>query len=333
MGKAVNKPQVRIGISGWTYPPWRGTFFPKGLRQQDELKYASGKLSSIEINGTFYSLQRPSSYAKWYGETPASFVFSIKAPRFITHIRRLRDVEKPLANFFASGVLRLNEKLGPLLWQLPPSLAYDRELLETFFNLLPRTTTAAVRRAKRHDEHVKLGTWIQTDKDRPLRHALEVRHESFKTKEFIELLRQHDIALVVADTAGKWPALEDVTADFIYARLHGDSKLYVSGYTAKALGYWAGRIRAWSKGGSPAGPKRIGKPAQRAPSRDVYVYFDNDVKTRSPFDAMSLSHRLGLEKAPEPGPTESEVAEEARTDWPGLRPRKKAPAKRKKTAA
>ncbi|HZZ20686.1 MAG TPA: DUF72 domain-containing protein [Opitutaceae bacterium] len=333
MAEAAQKPEIRIGISGWTYPPWRKTFFPEGLRQQDELRYASGKVSSIEINGTFYSLQRPTSYAKWYGETPASFVFSVKAPRFITHIKRLRNIEKPLANFFASGVLRLNEKLGPFLWQLPPSLPYDKAVLEAFFKLLPRTTDAAVRLARRHDDHVRLGTWMKTDKNRPLRHSLEVRHETFKKPEFIELLRKHDIALVVADTAGKWPALEDVTSDFIYVRLHGDSKLYVSGYTPKALDYWAGRIRAWSKGRSLGTPKRIGKAPTRAAKRDVYVYFDNDVKTRAPFDAMSLSHRLGLEERPENGPAESEVVEEARTDWPWIRPRKApVPAKKRRAA-
>jgi len=333
MGNPAKKPEIRIGISGWTYPPWRRTFFPEGLRQQDELRYASRKVSSIEINGTFYSLQRPSSYAKWYEETPAGFVFSVKAPRFITHIKHLKDVAKPLANFFASGVLRLNEKLGPLLWQLPPSLAYDPEVLETFFNLLPRTTAAAARLARRHDDHVRLGTWMKTDKYRPLRHSLEVRHESFKTPEFIELLRSHDIALVVADTAGKWPALEDVTSDFVYVRLHGDSKLYVSGYTPQALDYWAGRVRSWTKGISPAGPKRIAEPAKRAVARDVFVYFDNDVKTRAPFDAMSFSHRLGLETRPDKGPAESEVAEEPRTDWAWTKPRKAAASPRKKRTA
>src|SRR5450432_2421138 len=257
MGKSVKAPQICIGISGWTYPPWRGTFFPKGLRQADELSYTSRKVNSIEINGTFYSLQRPSSYAHWYAETPDSFTFSVKAPRFITHIRRLKDIEQPLANFFASGLLRLNEKLGPVLWQLPPSFAYDRDRLETFFRLLPRTTSAAVRLAKRHDDHVRLGAWVKTDADRPLRHALEVRHESFKTPAFVELMRRNEIALVVADTAGTWPALEDVTSNFVYVRLHGDSKLYVSGYTAGALKYWASRVRSWAKGESPASPKRI----------------------------------------------------------------------------
>jgi uncharacterized protein YecE (DUF72 family) len=312
---------ARIGISGWTYAPWRGSFFPKGLPQKDELAYASRQVSSIEINGTFYSLQRPTSYAAWAAATPQDFVFAVKCPRFITHIRRLKGCEVPLANFFASGVLRLGAKLGPLLWQLPPSFAYDPERLEAFFRLLPRSTRAAAALARRHDDHVKLGTWTRTDRDRPLRHALEVRHPSFRTPEFIALLRRHRIALVVADTAGKWPALEDVTANFVYVRLHGQSELYVSGYTDAALQSWARRIRAWLKGGSLPGPHRIGPAPRPASGREVFVYFDNDVKTHSPFDAMSLAGRLGqkarVPAARHPGPSD----EEARNDWPGYGPR------------
>jgi uncharacterized protein YecE (DUF72 family) len=287
------------------------------VRQKDELAYASRRVNSIEINGTFYSLQRPSSFALWHARTPADFVFSVKAPRFITHMKRLKDVEAPLANFLASGPLRLGEKLGPFLWQLPPSFAFDRARLEAFFGLLPRTTAAAARLARRHDSHLKHGAWLKTGADRPLRHAVEVRHASFKTPEFIELLRLHDVALVVADTAGKWPAMEDVTSDFIYVRLHGDSKLYVSGYTPGALDSWARKVRAWRRGMSPSGPHRVAGPLKGRPrGRDVYVYFDNDVKTRAPYDAMALAHRLGLNSRPETGPGEAEVAEEPRTAWP-----------------
>jgi uncharacterized protein YecE (DUF72 family) len=327
MGKSAAKPEIRIGMSGWTYAPWRGTFFPKGLRQRDELSYASRKVSSIEINGTFYSLQRPSSFARWHAQTPDKFVFSVKAPRFITHVRRLVDVEGPLANFLASGVLRLNEKLGPILWQLPPSFAYDRGRLEAFFRILPRTTARAARLATRHDDHVRLGTWMKTDKDRALRHALEIRHESFETPEFIGLLREHDIALVVADTAGKWPALGDVTSDFVYVRLHGDSKLYVSGYTPAALRLWKSRIAAWIGGRSPAGPQRLAPPQKRkARSRDVFVYFDNDVKARAPYDAMKLASLLGLSAKPDEGPGEAEVSEEPGIGWPQVRRRPKVEA-------
>lgn len=318
---AGHRADVRIGISGWTYAPWRGSFFPKGLKQKDELAYASRSVNSIEINGTFYSLQRPESYALWHALTPVGFVFSVKGPRFITHIRRLKDVRVPLANFLASGPLRLAEKLGPFLWQLPPSFAYERERLETFFRMLPRTTRAAAVLARAHDAHVRHGTWMKTDKNRPLRHALEVRHPSFKTPEFIALLRDHDIGLVVADTAGKWLAFEDVTSDFVYVRLHGASKLYVSGYTKAALTSWAGKLRAWMGGRKPASRRRISPlAAPKLRSRDVFVYFDNDVKTHAPFDAMSLAHRLGIGPAPQVrlGPGEKE--DEARSHWPRIRP-------------
>jgi uncharacterized protein YecE (DUF72 family) len=274
-------------------------------------------VSSIEINGTFYSLQRPKSYGTWYAQTPDSFVFSVKAPRFITHILRLKDVKTPLANFFASGVLRLGDKLGPFLWQLPPSFPYDRERLEAFFRLLPRTAKEAAALARRHDTHVKHGSWLKAGRDRPLRHALEVRHFSFETPEFISLLRANDIGLVVADTAGKWPAMEDLTSDFVYLRLHGAERLYVSGYTAEALDSWAAKIRDWTRGRSPAGPHRIAPIPKGAPQpRDIFVYFDNDVKVRAPYDAMSLANRLGIGPAPEKGPAEASVSEEPRKNWP-----------------
>jgi uncharacterized protein YecE (DUF72 family) len=296
---AMGKRDLRIGISGWTYPPWRGTFFPEGLRQKDELGYASRRVNSIEINGTFYSLQRPSSYASWRDQTPDDFIFSVKAPRYVTHILRLKRSRVPIANFFASGLLRMNEKLGPILWQLPPSLPYDPKVLEAFFRLLPRSTKAAAALARKHDSHVRLGTWLKTDHDRPLRHVLEVRHPSFETPGFIALLREHDIGLVVADTAGKWPAFTEVTSNFVYVRLHGAERLYTSGYTPAALKSWALKINAWER------------------THDVYVYFDNDVKTRAPYDAMSLAHRLGLSPQPPKGPDEASVSEEPRTDWPG----------------
>jgi uncharacterized protein YecE (DUF72 family) len=322
--------QLRIGISGWTYGPWRGTFFPAGLKQKDELSYASRKLNSIEVNGTFYSLQRSSSYASWYAQTPPGFLFALKGPRFITHILRLKDVRIPLANFFASGPLRLKEKLGPILWQFPPSFPYDRERVEAFFKLLPRTTKAAVRIARGHDQHVKHGTWLKAETDRPIRHAMEIRHPSFAKPDFVALLRDHDVGLVVADTSGKWPALEDVTSDFVYVRLHGASRLYVSGYTPAAIKSWAAKVQAWAQGKSPASPKRLAPAAKPAPStRDVFVYFDNDVKTRSPYDAMSLAHALGVGQYGGEGPREEDVAEEPRVEWPPIarslaKPRKRS---------
>ena len=298
MAGKSRKGEYRIGISGWTYAPWRGKFFPEKLPHRRELEFSSRQVNSIEINGTFYSLQTPESYRKWYDQTPADFVFSVKGGRFITHIKRLKEVEAPLANFFASGLLALSEKLGPILWQLPPSLKYDRVLLEKFFQQLPRTTKAAATLAKKHDAKVDGRCIVTTDKSRRIRHALEVRHPSFETPEFIGLLREHGIALVVADTAGKWPFMEDVTADFVYVRLHGDVELYASGYTPAALDRWAAKIKSWAKGRNPRDARRVSKRApSRTSGRDIFVYFDNDIKVHAPYDAISLARRLGL---PEP---------------------------------
>jgi uncharacterized protein YecE (DUF72 family) len=255
------------------------------------LEYLSRQLNSVEINGSFYSLQRPSSYQSWAAQTPDGFVFAVKGGRFITHMKKLRDVQTPLANFFASGVLALGAKLGPLLWQLPPNLPFDGDRLDSFLRLLPRTTVEAADLAHRHDERLDGRAWTTTDLDRPLRHAMEVRHPSYREPALIELLRAHGVALVVADTAGRWPYLEDVTADFVYVRLHGDTELYVSGYTDQALDVWAGRIRDWRAGGSPRTEHTVAAPAPVRP-RDVFVYLDNDAKVRAPVDAISLAQRL-----------------------------------------
>jgi uncharacterized protein YecE (DUF72 family) len=262
----------RIGISGWRYAGWRGDFYPAGLAQRRELAYAAERLTSIEINGSFYSLQRPSSYAAWRDETPDDFVFSVKGGRFITHLKRLRGVETALANFFASGVLALGPKLGPVLWQLPENVAFDAEVLEAFFALLPRTTGQAAALAKEHDDKVPEGRslTIALD-DRPMRHALEFRSPTFATEEALDLLRRHDVACVLADTAGRWPRVEQVTSDFMYLRLHGDKELYASGYSHSALEDWAAKCRAWASQGL-----------------DVYAYFDNDIKGYAPYDAMRL---------------------------------------------
>lgn len=286
---------IRIGISGWRYPPWRRVFYPKNLPQRTELQHASRQFSTIEINGSFYSLQRPASYAAWYGDTPDDFVFAVKGGRFITHLKRLRDVEAPLANFFASGVLRLGRKLGPILWQLPPNFVFDPDRLDAFFRLLPRTARAAAQLGRRHDERMRGRVWLKAQPATRLRHALEVRHPSFESPKFIALLRKHRIAAVVADTAGKWPLIEDVTADFLYLRLHGDEELYASGYDDKALERWAKKIASWARGSNPTGARTIAPRALRAPQgRDVFVYFDNDVKVHAPFDAASLARRLNV---------------------------------------
>ncbi|HEX2540007.1 MAG TPA: DUF72 domain-containing protein [Caldimonas sp.] len=287
--------EVRIGISGWRYTPWRGVFYPPKLAQRRELAFASRMLPTIEINGSFYSLQRPELYAAWYDDTPDDFVFAIKGSRYLTHMLKLKEVRAPLANFFASGVLRLREKTGPFLWQFPPQFAFQPERFEAFFALLPRDTESALALAREHDERLEGRAWLEIDRRRPLRHAVEIRHPSFIDPAFVALLRRHRIALVVADTAGRWPLLEDLTADFVYIRLHGDVELYASGYSDAALDRWAERIDAWRRG-AQVGDARLASPraAPRRARRDVFCYFDNDVKVHAPYDAAHLAARLGV---------------------------------------
>jgi len=281
---------IRIGISGWRYTPWRGNFYPKKLPQNQELAYASKILSSIEINGTFYSLQRPTSFESWAADTPDNFVFSLKGPRFITHMRRLREAKIPLANFFASGVLLLGNKLGPVLWQLPPNFLFDAKRLEDFFAVLPRDTTQAASLARKHDKWLKKRASTVDPAPHALRHAIEVRHKSFAVPEFIKLLKKHDIALVCADSV-EWPRMMDLTSDFVYCRLHGSEELYASGYDDETLDRWAVRVMDWANGREPRDAERILDKAGAKRRRDVFVYFDNDKKVRAPVDAQSLIKR------------------------------------------
>ena len=245
---------IRVGTSGWLYKEWRGgAFYPKDVPQRSWLEYLSRLVNSVELNGSFYRLQTPERYRAWRDRTPADFEFAVKGGRFITHLKRLRDIDGPLANFFGSGVFELGDKLGPILWQLPASVPFDPDLLAAFFDRLPRATPAG----------------------RPLRHALEPRHPGFTEPMFLDLLREHRIALVIADTAGRFPYLEDITADFAYVRLHGDEELYVSDYSDAALDIWAKKVRELA-----------------AATGDVYVYFDNDVHAHAPWNAISLADRL-----------------------------------------
>jgi uncharacterized protein YecE (DUF72 family) len=283
---------VRVGISGWRYPGWRGTFYPPELAQRRELEYVGSKLDTVELNGSFYSLQTPSSFRRWRGETPDGFVFAVKGSRFVTHMKKLRDVETPLANFFASGVLLLGPKLGPFLWQFPEGWRFNAERFDTFLRLLPKTASHAAELAKHHDHRLDGRSWTEAEVEMPLRHAFEVRSPSCFCAEFAELLRAHRAALVFADTAGRWPYAEELTADFVYLRLHGAEELYASGYGDEQLSWWAQRIRTWAAGREPPDAVRLtDTPAPRR-ARDVYVYFDNDAKVRAPFDAMRLAERL-----------------------------------------
>jgi len=294
---------IRIGISGWRYVPWRGDFYPEKLVQKNELKFASRAVNSIEINGSFYALQSPDLYARWYADTPEDFVFSVKGPRFITHVRRLNEVEKPVANFFASGIFQLKEKLGPILWQFPPSFKFDAQKFEHFLTLLPHDMKRAKAIAKGCDERMEKPGYLDIPAKGHLRHAVEIRHESFLVPEFIALLRKHNVALVVADTAGKWPYIEDITSDFIYLRLHGDKKLYASGYTPAAIKRWGDRIDAWRQGSQPGDAHLVADAhAPKRNSRDIYCYFDNDIKVRAPYDARKLLERFDLTKTLEVAP-------------------------------
>ena len=293
MIKQAMAGKVRIGVSGWRYTPWRGNFYPKGLPEARELAYAASIFPSIELNGSFYSLQRPSSYAMWAQQTPPGFVFAVKGSRYITHMLKLRNVEAAMANFFASGLFELGEKLGPILWQFPPNMAFRAEVFEAFFRLLPRTTASAADLAQRRDHRLKGRESLQPRLNRRLRHAVEVRHSSFVDPAFISLLRKYRIAWVVADTPKPWPLFEDVTADFIYMRLHGATELYNSRYTSEELERWAACIRAWREGSQPADARLISQelPAARS-TRDVYCYFDNTDKLHAPDNALELIDKL-----------------------------------------
>ncbi|HEY2861044.1 MAG TPA: DUF72 domain-containing protein [Terracidiphilus sp.] len=289
----MNEPgQIRIGMSGWRYDEWRGTFYPEKLAQRRELEYASRQLNSIELNGTFYSMQKPKSFLDWSKETPDDFVFSVKGAQFITHVRRLDNVAGPVANFLAQGVLRLGKKLGPILWQLPPNLKFDPQVLRAFLELLPHTHRQAAAFARQRDEWMAERSWFEVEEDLPLRHAVEARNKSFGTPEYISLLREHNVAVVVADTE-KWPCLLDITADFVYCRLHGNEETYPNGYDAEGIDRWAHRALAWSRGEEVSdGTRMHPEPAAKLPSRDVFVYFDDDLKVRAPHDAMTLGKKI-----------------------------------------
>ncbi len=259
------KTGVRVGIGGWSYEPWRTTFYPPGTARSRELNYASRQLTSIEINGTFYRLQKPAVFAKWHDATPAQFVFSIKAPRFIVQRKDLSSVGPAVERFLSSGIVELKTKLGPILWQLAPTKQFDANELDAFLGLLPATAGA-----------------------RPLRHALEVRHPSFANREFLEIARKHRVALVYADDATH-PALADVTSTFVYLRLRRSIASVKTGYSPVALGGWSRRASTWAKGGEPDDLPRIAPPPKTpVRPRDVFVYFINGAKERAPAAAQKL---------------------------------------------
>ena len=285
--------ELRIGVSGWSYPEWRGDFYPDGLIRKRELEYASRQMNSIEINGSFYSLQSPESYRKWAAATPDDFLFALKGSKFITHTKKLKDVRVPLANFFASGVLLLGEKLGPILWQFPPWFRFDADVINEFLDHLPSDTAEAETLAEQNTIKVKSKRWLEAVFDTGLRYAFEPRHESFFEPAFIELLRSRNAALAIADTGAKWPYAEDVTADFLYIRLHGEG-LYTSDYSDTDLKSWAKRIQTWKKGGEPRNSVKVSKQKGEKHPCDVYVYFDNSIAGHAPHDAVRLAELLNV---------------------------------------
>jgi len=278
MARSASGGRVRVGTSGWLYPRWRGDFYPTGLRQADELGYLARRLPSVEVNGTFYSLTRPATCAAWRRSTPPDFVFAIKGSRYITHLLKLANSEHAVANFFASGILRLGSQLGPILWQLPPQLPFDRERAQRFFSALPRDVAGAERWARRHDARTTGRSALRAPDGRQatLRHAVEVRHPSWVEDRALATLRELDLALVTADTAGRHPLSRERTAGFAYLRLHGATTLYASRYTDAELRRWAALIRGWAASGD-----------------DVYVYFDNDAQGHAPHDAVRLATLVG----------------------------------------
>ena len=261
--------RVRVGIGGWVFEPWRGSFYPPGLAQSRELQYASRRLTSIEINGTYYGTQKPASFARWRDETPEDFVFALKGPRFATSRRVLAEAGPSIEKFLASGIVELKGKLGPINWQFPPTKTFDPDDFDAFLALLP----------SEYEGHA-------------LRHAVEVRHESFATPEFIDLLRRYGVAAVIADKAGT-PQLHDVTAPFVYVRLQSAQESLELGYAPAELDAWAARARAWAAGKEPDGARRLAAPLPRPPKqRDVFIYMINGFKPKAPAAAMALMERL-----------------------------------------
>jgi uncharacterized protein YecE (DUF72 family) len=284
---------VFVGISGWTYAGWRRSFYPEDLPHTRELSYASRRFNTIEVNGTHYSLQSPRAFASWYDAAPRGFVFAIKGSRYITHMLRAKRVEAPLANFFAVGLLGLRDKLGPILWQFPARFHANLQRLDRFLALLPHDFRSATELARRHDHRVK-ESLVDIGRNRPIRHAVELRHESWFRAELVDLLRRHGVALVFSDSPKHWPYVEEPTADFVYMRLHGSQELYASSYTDEELDEHGRKIRSWTRGQIPRGSQRVAGAAADRRRRDVYVYFDNDAKVHAPFDAARLARRLKL---------------------------------------
>ncbi len=293
-----SKP-IYVGVSGWSYDDWRGgRFYPERLRRRDELEFVTRRFASVEINASFYSLLRPSTYCRYHACSPDGFVYAVKGSRFITHSKKLNDVATPLANFFASGVLRLEEKLGPLLWQLPDTFIAPQRL-EAFLRRLPDSMHAASKLARKHDRRVSGRASMAVHRDRSVRHVLEVRHRDSLTDELVQCCRELAIPLVFSHSGGSWPYIEELTGDLVYLRLHGSPRTYASAYRRDKLEAWSARIRSWNNGRQPRGSVRISRHrSPRADQRTVYAYFDNDQRANAPRNALTLMELLRLEPGP-----------------------------------
>lgn len=291
MGRGTARGTIRVGVSGWDYDGWQGSFFPGDLPRGERLAFVADRMDAVEANGPFYSLLTPDSYRSWYQATPRGFRFAVKGSRFITHNKKLDDARGPLANFLASGPLVLGEKLGPFLWQLPERHRFDPDRLQGFLDLLPHDTDQALELAREHDDRVD-HVFLEPGDNHRVRHVLEVRHDSFFCAEAVRMLRGAGVALAISH-AGDWPLREELTAGFVYLRLHGAPTTYESGYGTEALERWAARIRRWARGEEPPDAKRItDRVPPRRKTRDVYVFFDNDAGGRAPPDALDLMERL-----------------------------------------
>jgi uncharacterized protein YecE (DUF72 family) len=306
---ASGRGTIRVGVSGWSYDPWRGgAFYPERLPRKRELAWLARQFNSAEVNGSFYGLLRPETWERYREAAPRGFVFAVKGSRFITHNKKLAGVETPLANFWASGLLRLESALGPVLWQLPATEP-DVERIERFLGRLPHGTEEASRLARRHDARMKGRASMAVHRNRRMRHVLEVRHPAALGEDVVRACRRNGVALCISH-AGDWPLAEELTAGFAYVRLHGAPRTYASRYGDGALERWSRRIRAWSRGEEPGDAGRItDREPPRRKTRDVYVYFDNDAEVHAPHDARRLMDRLGVEA---PGAWDDEAMEPLR---------------------
>jgi uncharacterized protein YecE (DUF72 family) len=274
------KKEIRVGMSGWTYAPWRKIFYPEKLLQKKELEYASRQVTAIEVNGTFYGLQKPDTFRAWYDQAPNDFKFALKAPKYMTHVLRLKDVEESLSTFLASGVLCLKEKLGPILWQFPPHLSYKDSRFEEFAKILPKNSQDAASVSRSYNQRVLKEAFTEAVSDFPIRHAFEVRHPSFENPEFLAMLKHYQIAAVFVDSCKQKPIFKESTSNFVYYRMHGDEAQLKEGYPLTRLKKIAYDLQSWTE------------KKQDQPAKDVYLFFNNDVKVHAPQDAVKLQSLL-----------------------------------------